>query len=124
MIQTIFSKILGTRPQGTWMGLFTAGGCVSRILGPIAVGSIYTRYGTSWTFGVTMAMMVFPMIWLYLLRHRLDVDFEIKSIEMGNLKSNEISKMNVTNGLIKDKSVIVNESASNGERENFLSIRN
>jgi MFS transporter, ceroid-lipofuscinosis neuronal protein 7 len=109
------------------MGLFTAGGCVSRILGPVAVGSIYTRYGTSWTFGVTMVMMVFPMIWLYLLRRRLDVDYmDVKSVEMSNLNgaSNGISKSNGTNGtngLVKDKSVIINESTSNGERENFLS---
>lgn len=68
------------------MGLFTAGGCVSRILGPVAVGSIYTRYGTSWTFGITCFMMVLPMIWLYILRNRLDVEqIEMKSVEMKNL---------------------------------------
>lgn len=114
LIQTIFSKVLGSRPQGVWMGLFTAGGCVSRILGPVAVGSIYTRYGTSWTFGITCAMMVLPMIWLYILRDRLDVDgIDAKSVEMKNL--NGISK---TNGVVKDKSVIINEA--NGEQENFL----
>lgn len=120
LIQTIFSKVLGARPQGTWMGLFTAGGCVSRILGPIAVGSIYTRYGTSWTFGITMLMMVFPMIWLYILRDRLDVDenIAVKSVEMNNL--NGISKANGTNGLIKDKTVIINENTANAEQENFL----
>lgn len=127
LIQTIFSKILGARPQGTWMGLFTAGGCVSRILGPVAVGSIYTRYGTTWTFGITMAMMLLPMVWLYLLRERLDVDnVDFKSVEMKDLNgaSNGISKANGTNGtngLIKDKSVIINESTANGENENFLS---
>lgn len=123
LIQTIFSKVLGARPQGTWMGLFTAGGCVSRILGPVAVGSIYTRYGTSWTFGITMLMMVFPMIWLYILRERLDVDkIEVKNLEMSNLNegSNGISKANGTNGLIKDKTVIINENTANGEQENFL----
>lgn len=126
LIQTIFSKILGARPQGTWMGLFTAGGCVSRILGPVAVGSIYTRYGTTWTFGITMAMMLLPMVWLYLLRDRLDVDnVDFKSVEMKNLNgdTNGISKpngTNGTNGLIKDKSVIINENTANGEQENFL----
>lgn len=124
LIQTIFSKVLGSRPQGVWMGLFTAGGCVSRILGPVAVGSIYTRYGTSWTFGITCAMMVLPMIWLYILRDRLDVDgIDTKSVEMKNLNgvsSNGISKANETNGMIKNKSVIINESTGNGESENFL----
>lgn len=123
LIQTIFSKILGSRPQGTWMGLFTAGGCVSRILGPVAVGSIYTRYGTTWTFGITMLMMVFPMIWLYILRDRLNVDgIEAKLVEMKALNggSNGIPKANGSNGLIKDKAVIINETTSNGEQEQFL----
>ncbi|CRL08149.1 CLUMA_CG020833, isoform A [Clunio marinus] len=123
LIQTIFSKILGSRPQGVWMGLFTAGGCVSRIMGPVAVGSIYTRYGTSWTFGITCGMMVLPMIWLYILRHRLDVDSVDVSVEMENLKkdSNGVTKSNGSNGLIKDKSVIINESTTKSEREKFLS---
>lgn len=43
LIQTLFSKILGPRPQGTWQGFMTVSGCLSRIFGPIAVGSIYTR---------------------------------------------------------------------------------
>lgn len=98
------------------MGLFTAGGCVSRILGPVAVGSIYTRYGTSWTFGITCAMMVLPMIWLYILRDRLNVQIiDSKAVEMKNL--NGISK---ANGVIKDKAVIINENNDNGEQENFL----
>lgn len=74
-----------------------------------------------------MLMMVFPMVWLYLLRDRLDMDQpEIKSVEMSNLNgtSNGISKTNGTNGtngLLKVKSVIINENTSNGEHENFLS---
>ena len=103
------------------MGLFTAGGCVSRILGPVAVGSIYTRYGTSWTFGITCAMMVLPMIWLYILRDRLDVEgVDAKApVEMKNLNGNGISA-NGSNGVIKDKSVIINENTENGEQEQFL----
>lgn len=121
LIQTIFSKVLGSRPQGVWMGLFTAGGCVSRILGPVAVGSIYTRYGTSWTFGITCGMMVLPMIWLYILRDRLDVDGikDTKSVEMKNLNGNSKEmKLNGANGVIRDKAVIINEAS--GEQENFL----
>ena len=36
----IFSKILGLRPQGVWMGLSTGVGCASRVLGPVFVGFI------------------------------------------------------------------------------------
>lgn len=71
LIQTIFSKILGPRPQGVWMGMMTGAGCLSRVLGPVCVGSIYTRLGTYWTFGMTGAMMMISMVWLLLFRKRL-----------------------------------------------------
>lgn len=105
------------------MGLFTAGGCVSRILGPIAVGSIYTRYGTSWTFGITCIMMILPMIWLYILRDRLDIGRkDMKDVEMTAMKNSRNNSN--TNGLIRDKSVIVNEIDSNNEHASFLLNKN
>lgn len=64
LIQTIFSKVLGPRPQGVWMGLMTGAGCLSRVMGPIFVGSIYTRLGTYWTFGITSIMMMVAQCWL------------------------------------------------------------
>jgi MFS transporter, ceroid-lipofuscinosis neuronal protein 7 len=33
LIQTLFSKILGARPQGTWTGLMVAAGSMARIIG-------------------------------------------------------------------------------------------
>lgn len=71
LIQTIFSKVLGPRPQGTWMGLMTGSGCLSRVLGPVFVGYIYTRLGTYWTFGVTTVMMAVAMVWLCMFCDRL-----------------------------------------------------
>merc|ERR1712176_318831 len=32
--QAVFSKVIGPRPQGLWMGLLTAAGSFARILGP------------------------------------------------------------------------------------------
>ena len=108
------------------MGIFTGAGCVSRIFGPLAVGSLYTRYGTTWTFTVTCLMMILPMIWLYLLRDRLiteEVDIK-KTIEMKNLNGNGHSNGvngTLTNGYIKvDKAVIINETESD-EQEKFIS---
>lgn len=80
LIQTLFSKILGPRPQGVWMGLMTASGCFSRVLGPVFVSNVYTVYGTIWVFGLTGAMMVLCMLWLYLVRNRL-VPPDLKQVE-------------------------------------------
>lgn len=55
------------------MGLMTGSGCLSRVMGPVFVGLVYTRYGTFWTFSSTTVMMILPMIWLYLVREKLQV---------------------------------------------------
>jgi len=91
---------------------------VSRIFGPIAVGSIYTRYGTTWTFAITTIMMVFPMIWLYFLRHRLHIEpaETTKSVEMKELNGKASN-----GGLINGKSVIIVDNGTGDEQEHFLS---
>ncbi|XP_058065927.1 major facilitator superfamily domain-containing protein 8-like [Anopheles bellator] len=71
LITTIFSKVLGPRPQGTWMGVMTGSGCMSRALGPVFLSTIYTKYGLYWTFGSTALMMGFTMVWLSYMRRRL-----------------------------------------------------
>ena len=71
LVQTIFSKILGPRPQGVWMGLITGAGCASRVLGPVFVSSIYKELGIYETFGITGLTLVVSMIWLMLVNKRL-----------------------------------------------------
>lgn len=91
LIQTIFSKILGPRPQGVWMGLMTGSGCLSRVMGPVFVGYIYTRLGTNWTFGFTTVMMAVAMMWLYIYKDRLiPPDFEKPAVEMEELNKIEV----------------------------------
>jgi ceroid-lipofuscinosis MFS transporter 7 len=59
---------------------------MARVLGPVFVGIVYTRYGTIWAFGITSLMMICPMIWLYLLRSQLFIpDIDEKSTEMVEL---------------------------------------
>lgn len=77
LIQTIFSKILGPRPQGVWMGLMTGAGCASRVMGPIFVGFIYTRFGTYYTFGLTSIMLIISMLWLQVVNERLNAPLEV-----------------------------------------------
>jgi len=84
LMQTIFSKILGPRPQGVWMGLMTGAGCASRVLGPVFVGFIYTRLGTYHTFGITGIMLIVSMLWLQLVNKRLIASELKKSNEVPN----------------------------------------
>ncbi|XP_019868168.2 major facilitator superfamily domain-containing protein 8 [Aethina tumida] len=71
LIQTLFSKVLGPRPQGVWMGLMTGSGCLSRVMGPVFVTFIYEEYGTVWTFSLTTVMMAVCLLWLLLFANKL-----------------------------------------------------
>ncbi|XP_055596935.1 major facilitator superfamily domain-containing protein 8-like [Uranotaenia lowii] len=89
LITTIFSKILGPRPQGTWMGIMTGSGCMSRALGPVFLSTIYTKLGLYWTFGSTAVMMAATMLWLWFVRDRL-IPFEYDN----PMEGRELSTMN------------------------------
>ncbi|XP_053400186.1 major facilitator superfamily domain-containing protein 8-like [Mercenaria mercenaria] len=50
MSYSIYSKILGPKPQGIWMGWLTAAGSLARTLGPVFVSQVYDAYGPRVTF--------------------------------------------------------------------------
>lgn len=60
------------------MGLMTGSGCFSRVLGPVFVTYIYTKFGTNWTFGLTTIMMILIMVWLLIFNKRLEPKTPIK----------------------------------------------
>lgn len=86
LIQTIFSKLLGSRPQGVWMGLITGSGCLSRVMGPVFVTYIYENFGTIWTFGFTTVMMFVSLVWLLFFQDKLIVVETTKEPEEQELK--------------------------------------
>ncbi|XP_069951406.1 major facilitator superfamily domain-containing protein 8 isoform X1 [Cherax quadricarinatus] len=67
----IFSKILGPRPQGLWMGVVGTAGSISRIIGPIIVTYIYEEFGTRWCFGILSLINAVALVELALLYRRL-----------------------------------------------------
>ncbi|XP_053604461.1 major facilitator superfamily domain-containing protein 8 [Plodia interpunctella] len=71
LIQTIFSKVLGPRPQGVWMGVLTGAGCVSRALGPVFVSAVYARRGPAATFGSTAGLTFAALLALRVVYSRL-----------------------------------------------------
>eukprot|EP01111_Echinosteliopsis_oligospora_P009130 TRINITY_DN2622_c0_g1_i1.p1 TRINITY_DN2622_c0_g1~~TRINITY_DN2622_c0_g1_i1.p1 ORF type:complete len:540 (+),score=148.99 TRINITY_DN2622_c0_g1_i1:143-1762(+) len=49
IIVSMFSKALGSAPQGGWMGWIGAMGSAGRVVGPIISGSLYHNHGQTWT---------------------------------------------------------------------------
>ncbi|CRK92704.1 CLUMA_CG006231, isoform A [Clunio marinus] len=91
LIQTLFSKILGSRPQGTWMGIMLAAGSMSRIIGPVIIVGGYTKFGTIWTFSVTTIVMIIPIVLLYMLRNRVVGNGSQKIENPNNINMTDVS---------------------------------
>uniref|UniRef100_A0A671TMV1 Major facilitator superfamily domain containing 8 n=1 Tax=Sparus aurata TaxID=8175 RepID=A0A671TMV1_SPAAU len=71
MSYTLYSKILGPKPQGVYMGWLTASGSGARTLGPVFVSQIYTVLGPRWAFSLICGMVVGAIVLLISLYHRL-----------------------------------------------------
>uniref|UniRef100_A0A7N4NJV0 Major facilitator superfamily domain containing 8 n=1 Tax=Sarcophilus harrisii TaxID=9305 RepID=A0A7N4NJV0_SARHA len=62
MSYTLYSKILGPKPQGVYMGWLTASGSGARILGPVFVSQTYIYLGPRWSFGLVCGIIVLTII--------------------------------------------------------------
>ncbi|XP_033466299.1 major facilitator superfamily domain-containing protein 8 [Epinephelus lanceolatus] len=71
MSYTLYSKILGPKPQGVYMGWLTASGSGARTLGPVFVSQAYTMLGPRWAFSLICGMVVGAIILLSSVYHRL-----------------------------------------------------
>ncbi|KAM9143320.1 major facilitator superfamily domain-containing protein 8 isoform 2-T3 [Pangshura tecta] len=71
MSYTLYSKILGPKPQGVYMGWLTASGSGARILGPVFVSQIYTHLGPRWAFSLICGIIVFSLLLLETVYKRL-----------------------------------------------------
>ncbi|XP_053311522.1 major facilitator superfamily domain-containing protein 8 [Spea bombifrons] len=71
MSYTLYSKIIGPRPQGVYMGWLTAAGSIARTVGPVFVSQIYTRFGPRWTFSLICAIVAVSILHLTAVYKRL-----------------------------------------------------
>lgn len=70
MSYTLYSKILGPKPQGVYMGWLTASGSGARTLGPVFVSQVYTLVGPRWAFSLICGIVVGAIILLSSVYHR------------------------------------------------------
>lgn len=71
VINTIYSKILGPRQQGTYMAWITAVGSFARVLGPMLVSRAYVSIGPRWMFLVVDGILTFAILLFGIYRHHL-----------------------------------------------------
>ncbi|KAF3837023.1 hypothetical protein F7725_004487 [Dissostichus mawsoni] len=78
MSYTLYSKILGPRPQGVYMGWLTASGSGARTLGPVFVSQVYTLLGPRWAFSLICVLVLVAGILLGSVYHRL-IPFSVRN---------------------------------------------
>ncbi|CAK6445953.1 unnamed protein product [Pipistrellus nathusii] len=78
MAYTIYSKILGPKPQGLYMGWLTASGSAARILGPVYISQVYTSWGPRWAFGLVCGIVLLSITLLGVVYKRL-IAFSIRN---------------------------------------------
>ncbi|XP_066988694.1 major facilitator superfamily domain-containing protein 8-like isoform X5 [Macrobrachium rosenbergii] len=71
ILSSLFSKLLGPKPQGVWMGILTSTGSCSRVIGPIGVSYVYTMLGTRWTFGILFSILATTVVLASIFYRRL-----------------------------------------------------
>lgn len=71
MTYSLYSKVLGSRPQGTMMGWLTAAGSLARTLGPLLVSTVYHQFGPRWTFLTSSIFVVLGFFILFGLYSRI-----------------------------------------------------
>ncbi|XP_047429464.1 major facilitator superfamily domain-containing protein 8 [Mugil cephalus] len=71
MSYTLYSKILGPKPQGVYMGWLTASGSGARTLGPVFVSQVYTILGPRWAFSLICGMVIGAIVILSATYNRL-----------------------------------------------------
>ncbi len=69
---TIYSKLIGPKPQGLMMGILTACGSLSRTIGPIAVSYLYDGYGPRVTFSTLGGLILVNIITILLTLKRYE----------------------------------------------------
>uniref|UniRef100_A0A4W4GGI0 Major facilitator superfamily (MFS) profile domain-containing protein n=1 Tax=Electrophorus electricus TaxID=8005 RepID=A0A4W4GGI0_ELEEL len=81
MSYTLYSKILGPKPQGVYMGWLTASGSGARTLGPVFVSQVYTILGPRWAFSLICGIVLAAILLLMAMYKRL-IAFSVRNGRM------------------------------------------
>uniref|UniRef100_A0A914XVC4 Major facilitator superfamily (MFS) profile domain-containing protein n=1 Tax=Panagrolaimus superbus TaxID=310955 RepID=A0A914XVC4_9BILA len=70
-MNTLFSKIIGPRPQAAQQGWLQVAGSSARLIGPIAMSSLYTEFGPRWNWNVVIAVITVTLSSWILMKARM-----------------------------------------------------
>ena len=62
IIGSLYSKLLGPKPQGLYMGVLTGSASLARVIGPIFFTKLYQEQGTYVTFSVVAGALIISLL--------------------------------------------------------------
>uniref|UniRef100_A0A8R1I0T5 Major facilitator superfamily (MFS) profile domain-containing protein n=1 Tax=Caenorhabditis japonica TaxID=281687 RepID=A0A8R1I0T5_CAEJA len=74
-VTTLYSKIVGPRPQGTYQGVYQMAGSFGRLIAPLLMSSTYTMFGPTVPWQILIVTMIIIIAAWLVLRERM-VPFE------------------------------------------------
>uniref|UniRef100_A0A0N5CGG1 MFS domain-containing protein n=1 Tax=Strongyloides papillosus TaxID=174720 RepID=A0A0N5CGG1_STREA len=80
-MNTLFSKILGPRRQGTQQGFMQMFGGCGQLIGPLITSSIYTNYGPRYVWGAEVIFIALTLsFWVIFFRRMVPMKFQINKV--------------------------------------------
>ena len=95
IIGSLYSKLLGPKPQGLYMGVLTGSASLARVIGPIFFTKLYQEQGTYVTFSVVAGALIISLLLVIFAYKRFVPLKDPKVLEQ------EVST--VSNTLVKDQ---------------------
>ncbi|KAL3123468.1 hypothetical protein niasHT_004640 [Heterodera trifolii] len=110
-LNTLFSKIIGPRRQGTQQGILQMSGAFARALGPITIGTLYTVYGPQGIWIIALSV-IFTTLLLWMLFFPLMVPL---SLPEENERQNPTEKATDRPPYREERTPLVEQSDGRGE---------
>lgn len=74
-LTTLYSKVVGPRPQGTYQGFFQMAGSIGRLLSPLLISNMYSFYGPRATWAIDIGFIL-SILFIWLIFHKKMIPFE------------------------------------------------
>uniref|UniRef100_A0A914Y9Z0 Major facilitator superfamily (MFS) profile domain-containing protein n=1 Tax=Panagrolaimus superbus TaxID=310955 RepID=A0A914Y9Z0_9BILA len=70
-LNTIFSKIIGPRPQTVEQGWLQVAGSSGRMIGPITMSALYVSYGPRWSWNVEITLILITLFCWLIMKNKM-----------------------------------------------------
>ncbi|KAI1706707.1 major facilitator superfamily domain-containing protein [Ditylenchus destructor] len=89
-LNTVFSKIIGPRRQGTHQGFLQMSGGIARMIGPVIITSLYTSYGPRMVWDLELSViLVTILLWIILYKRMVPLKLKPQLLMVRSKQANK-----------------------------------